>query len=267
METNFSLGDLIISKKYPTKVVEIINIIHDNDIQVAVECKVDNGSSYIIDTFPIDSIVKYGTEYKVRRLFCEKWFPIPGFDNYELSSYGRIKSLKPFGSNKFEKILFTNYQCTTIRKENENPHYAISFGGVRLYQNGQRVSLLRREVMELVPEYEIINDPGFEEIYGSSFLNYMEDFRKNRHPLEKRKSVYLHKNLSIQAYHYNKIVWDCNNELWCFNCHHAGGYDCWDDSHCFFTNLRQAQGIHNRLNYFQPKLEAKFRESEVLPPT
>jgi len=229
-----------LQKKYPTKVIEIINIVHENDNQIAVECKVDNGSSYIIETLPIDSIVKYGTEYKVRRLFCEKWFAIPGFDNYEL---------------------------TTIRKENENPHYAISFGGVRLYQNGQRVSLLRREVMELVPEYEIVNDPGFEEIYGSSFLSYMEDFRKNRHPLEKRKSVYLHKNLSIQAYHYNKIVWDGNNELWCFNCHHAGGYDCWDNSHCFFTNFNQAQGIHNRLNYFQPKLEAKFRDNEVLPPT
>jgi hypothetical protein len=262
---SLSIGDLVVSKKYPTKIVEIINLIQEGDLQIAVECKIDDGSHYFLDRLSIDTVAKYGTEYKVKRLFTEKWFSIPGFENYQLSSFGRIKSLKPFGNSKFEKILFPTFHSQAIRRNGEKTHYEISFGGVRLYNNGQKKNFLRREVIELVEEFKVENDLNFEEVLGTGFSEYIRIFEKNKHPLEKLKPIYFSKNYHPGLFN-NSIVWDSYNCLWCFRCDHAGGYDLWDDAHCFFTSYKEAQMIQKRLNYFQPKLEAKLRETEVLPP-
>lgn len=255
MEAYFSLGDLIISQKYPTKIVEIVNIIQEQNIQTAVECKIDDGNTYSLDTLSVDTISKYGTSYKVKHLFTEKWFPIPEFENYEISNFGRIKSLKPFGNRKFEKILRWGMDWKNIReKEHKRDRSELTFSGVRLYKDGQPNFFYRRDIIEMIKGFEIVNDDNFLETYGDISTEEI-----SRHG----KDIFLfHKNYRIYG-----IVWDYINRLWCFSCDTAIGYDTWDDFYCFFTNYKDAQMIQNRLKCFQPRLEEKFREKEVLPPT
>ena len=246
--------------------MKIINVVEKQNKQIAVECKIDDGNSYFIDTLNIDTISKYGTEYKVKNLFAEKWFAIPGYENYELSSYGRIKSLRPYGNSKYEKILFSSNSSKndTWDKVNKKRYYNFNYGGVKLYQDGKENFFLRREIMDIIPSFNVTNDPYFEEIEEESFLQFL-----NRSNLQwpfyrgNFKPGFV-KNLNHNPDVY--IVWDDFNCLWVFNCRYAEGYDTWDNFYCFFTNLEQAQKIQRRLNYFQPRLEVKYKEKEIILP-
>lgn len=250
-ETVFLLGDLIVSKKYPGKVVEIINILYEGNKQISVECKIDNYNTYFFDTLKVDTISYYGTEYKVKNLVGEKWFPIPGYDNYQLSNIGRIKSLKPYGNPKFEKILCWSMKFKDVLNEQHKiSHYDITFQGVKLYKNNIGDFFYRREIFEKANAFELINDEGYDEVYKNISTREIASLSKD--------TYLFHKNYGTSG-----IIWDYVNRLWCFYCKQALGYETWDDFHCFSTNLKKASAIQRILRAFQPRLEERLPNEKV----